>query len=264
MEISSNTALATPSSNREESLTITSASSSNVSPIAEPTEEEVQLAIQRQAVKQLARRYRGCTPALAFQSGEPSIFELIKQQGEDEVEAIFTLHLVALSRYLNLKAGLTEEQIDFVVEKLVTDYQWLKMADFAIVIDRIKSNYYGSFYENFSGQKFLDIMQQYDCERTSEIERIRDEENQSYRSTNTLYDQPIAEVAKLLDKWRVQSASAQAENNRKREADSIRREETKATIERISRDAKALSAHEGISFDEAYNRIMFQELDKNN
>lgn len=161
-------------------MTISPSSSTRSLDLVPPEEKAV--AIQRQAVKQLSRQYRGFTPALAFQSDEPTINALIKQNGIDEVEATFTLHLVALSRYLNLKAGLTEDQIDYIVEKLTTDYKWLKMADFAIIIDRIKSNQYGEFYENFNGNKFFECLQKYDMERTSEIERIRTEENNVYKA----------------------------------------------------------------------------------
>lgn len=253
--------------NKMELATIISAPNSKrsleVAPQGPASDPMIQ--VQRNAVKDLARRYRSVnSPALCFQSGEKSIFAITKEVGEEEMEATFTLHLVALSRYLNLKNGLTDEQIDFVVEKLLTEYKWLNMADFALVIDRIKSNYYGSFYENFSGQKFLEIMQQYDYERTCEIERIRDEENQAHRSRNPLEDKPIDEVTKLIEKWRVQSLEAQEENTRKREAEARNREEIKDTMERISREAKELSEKEGIKFDEAYNRIMFKELDSNN
>lgn len=168
----------TPLASREDPeyrMTISPSSSPRSLDLVPPEQKAV--AIQRQAVKQLARQYRGFTPALAFQSDEPTINALIKEQGIDEVEATFTLHLVALSRYLNLKAGLQEDQIDYIVEKLTTDYKWLKMADFAIIIDRIKSNQYGEFYENFNGNKFFDILAKYDVERTMEIERIRTEEN---------------------------------------------------------------------------------------
>jgi hypothetical protein len=168
----------TPLASREDPeyrMTISPSSSPRSLGVVQPEKQAV--TIQRQAVKQLARQYRGFTPALAFQSDEPTINALIKEQGIDEVEATFTLHLVALSRYLNLKAGLQEDQIDYIVEKLTTDYKWLKMADFAIIIDRIKSNQYGEFYENFNGNKFFDILAKYDVERTMEIERIRTEEN---------------------------------------------------------------------------------------
>jgi len=115
---------------------------------------------------------------MAVMSQEPSIHEIAKRVGIEEVEATFTLHLVALARFLNLSKTLTEEHIDFIVLKLTTDenYKWLKMADFAILIDRIKSGKYEKFYENFNATKFLECLDKYCEERTDELVRIRQEQ----------------------------------------------------------------------------------------
>lgn len=248
----------------ESRMTILPSSSTRSLAVEQP--EQQALTIQLQAVKQLSVQYRGYTPALAFQSKEPSIHALIVDNGIEEVEGVFTLHLVALSRYLNLKAGLTEDQIDYIVEKLTTDYKWLKMADFAIIIDRIKSNKYGDFYENFNGNKFLDIVAKYDQERTMEIERIRSEENQSFRQS---FSPEKVKLPYYIGKDGRIHLTPDKEEEIAREQQ--KREEIRAENERRERiskkvfeDAKRIQEETGCTIIEAYDTAMQQNIEQSN
>ena len=251
---------------REAESRMTILPSSSTRSLGVEQQEQQALTIQRQAVKQLSVQYRGYTPAIAFQSDEPSIHALIVDNGIEEVEGVFTLHLVALSRYLNLKAGLTEDQIDYIVEKLTTDYEWFKMADFAIIIDRIKSNKYGDFYENFNGNKFLDIVAQYDQERTMEIERIRSEENnafrQSFNSDNMKLPYYIGKDGRIhLTPKREEEITKEQQEREAIRAESERKEQIS---KKVFEDARKIQEETGCTIMEAYNTAMQQNIEQSN
>lgn len=175
-------------------------------------------------------KYRGYTPAKAFTSGGKSIYYLAKEQGELRVAAAFSLHLVALSRFLNLKNGLSESHIDYIVDKLLSDYKWMNLADFAIVIDRIKSAYYGDFYENFNATKFLDIMRKYDLERTEAIIRVRQKEAEEGPGISR---QSRGYVQGLLNDM---SAKAKEKRERRKAIEEERKREVDAAIEAVQKE----------------------------
>lgn len=181
-------------------------------------------------VRELAVKYRGYTPAKAFTSGGKSIYYLAKEQGELRVAAAFSLHLVALSRFLNLKNGLSESHIDYIVDKLLSDYKWMNLADFAIVIDRIKSAYYGDFYENFNATKFLDIMRKYDLERTEAIIRVRQKEAEEGPGISR---QSRGYVQGLLNDM---SAKAKEKRERRKAIEEERKREVDAAIEAVQKE----------------------------
>lgn len=212
-------------------------------------EEQQSLALQRKAVNALAMEYRGFTPALAFRHDAPTIKELCDKEGVEEVEATFTLHLVALSRFLNLKAGLTEEQIDYIVGKLTTDYKWFKMADFAIIIDRIKSAHYGTFYENFNATKFLEVIQQYDIERNEAIERMRIEEKEA--ASKTLAN-ATANLPYTIKDGRIVLNKAMNEEAERRKAAEMETARKEAVKRKIFNDAMQIQRESGCTIQEAY------------
>lgn len=93
------------------------------------------------------------------------------------------MHISALSRFLGLKNTLTDEHIDFIADKIVSDqyYKWLKPADLKIFFDRIKMGHYGDFYGNLNSISFFQSLDKYMIERNSEIERLRVKEAKNHR-----------------------------------------------------------------------------------
>lgn len=228
------------------------------------TEGQTAVALQNNAVKQLARQYRGFTPAMAVMSKEPSICEISKKVGIDEVEATFTLHLVALARFLGLSRTLTEEHIDHIVLKLTTEeeYKWLKMADFAILIDRIKSGKYGTFYENFNATKFLECLDKYCEERTDELVRIRQEERNAREfagiepsKVNLNYFINNFGHVELTPQEKASVEKKKAERERQLHDSQQKRDISRRLMER----AEQIRKERQISIMEAYDRVMKEE-----
>ena len=122
----------------------------------------------------LSRRYADVkTIAQAFALQEAP---LAKTNGD--VRGSIILHLSALSRFLNLRTALTDEHMEFIAEKVMSDenYKWLKPADLKIFFDRIKMGRYGDFYGNLNSISFFQSLDKYMIERNQEIERMRVQE----------------------------------------------------------------------------------------
>lgn len=127
-----------------------------------------------QTVVSLSERYKEVTTiAQAFQLQEKPL-----AKAEGNVRGSIILHLGALARFLNLKATLTDEHIEFIADKILSDtyYKWLKPADLKIFFDRIKMGRYGDFYGNLNSISFFQSLDKYMIERNSEIERVRVQE----------------------------------------------------------------------------------------
>ena len=154
---------------------------------------------------------------------------------EGDVRGSVILHLSALARFLNLRSTLTNEHIDFIADKILTDeyYKWLKPADLKIFFDRIKMGRYGDFYGNLNSISFFQALDKYMIERNGEIERLRDEENQSHRKDMRNFIMPYfinaEKEIELTEEEKKRQAEEQrrkaekeamieAENKRKREA----------------------------------------------
>lgn len=135
--------------------------------------------------KELSVQCKGIsTPQKAFEAKFPSLFVMSRDAGEGVIEAYLSLHLAELSKFLNLKNGLTRDHIEFVVEQVMEQYgMWITMADINLIIKRIKSNYYDDMYENFNAQKLLKIFSDYDIERDEMIIEFRKRENDSISSS---------------------------------------------------------------------------------
>lgn len=128
----------------------------------------------QQTAVSLSERYREVTTiAQAFQLQEEPLAKL-----KGDVKGSIKLHLAALARFLNLRSTLTDEHIDFIADKIVSDqyYKWLKPADLKIFFDRIKMGHYGDFYGNLNSISFFQSLDKYMIERNGEIERFRMQE----------------------------------------------------------------------------------------
>lgn len=132
----------------------------------------------------LVERYKAVpTIADAFRLGEPAIATLTNQEGMERTQAALCLQFSRFAADLHVKDTLTEGDIDFIVEQLTTepDYKWLKLADIAILMKRIRMNKYGKLYQSMNTGTFFECLDKYCIERNHEIENIRAQEAQDYR-----------------------------------------------------------------------------------
>jgi len=90
---------------------------------------------------------------------------LRKQQGERKVLAMIKLHLIELNELLNLKNPLTEKMIDQSAEIICNDFYFLKMPDIYLIFKRIKTGFWGNFFESLNIAKVIACFTDYADER---------------------------------------------------------------------------------------------------
>ena len=182
-----------------------------------------------QTVVSLSERYKEVkTIQQAFVLPEKA---LAKTEGD--VRGSIILHLSALARFLNLKATLTDEHIEFIADKILSDeyYKWLKPADLKIFFDRIKMGKYGDFYGNLNSISFFQSLDKYMIERNGEIERLREQEAKQKRDELKDIRMPYFVNKEGRLEWTAAEKQRQADEQRRKEeieAESRRKREVAA------------------------------------
>lgn len=98
--------------------------------------------------------------------------------GEKLPLSIIKVWLINLNDFLNISRKMNEIQIEETADMIFTDFSYLKTSDLALIFKRIKSGFYGQFYESIDGMKIIDIFYKYGQERidhfinNSERERL--------------------------------------------------------------------------------------------
>ena len=138
---------------------------------------------------------------------------------EGDVRGSIILHLSALARFLNLKATLTDEHIEFIADKILSDeyYKWLKPADLKIFFDRIKMGKYGDFYGNLNSISFFQSLDKYMIERNGEIERLREQEAKQKRDELKDIRMPYFVNKEGRLEWTAAEKQRQADEQRRKE-----------------------------------------------
>ena len=186
--------------------------------------------------KSLARVCRRCTTPTECFTRVPVNFQSMRKMGGDgELEAYIEAHLTALSDFMLRPQGFTQAHIEYISSKIVNDeeFNWLNMADFNLIIDRIKSQYheYGIVYNTFSADIFMGILRKYNEEKLAAIEEYHANENnrrkQEFRNGKAKLIYYIdgdgklrftEEYLKMQREKQEQKEEIERENKRKRDA----------------------------------------------
>lgn len=111
-----------------------------------------------------------------------SLAEYKREQGEEAVQSFLMLELLKLNIRLNLNHPLTEYDVEFIAEDVVSRYPFFTIADIALLMDDIVRGKYGEFYERINASKVLTIVEQYFEERCTVAERRSQEQANKARS----------------------------------------------------------------------------------
>lgn len=95
-----------------------------------------------------------------------SLASIKKAHGEKLSLAIIKTWIINLNDFLNISRKMTPAQIEETAEMIMADFYHYKTSDIALVFQRIKTGYYGQFYESIDGMKILDMFYKYEEERT--------------------------------------------------------------------------------------------------
>ena len=105
------------------------------------------------------------TVKLACQDQSDALSVIKKKVGEEVSLAIIKVWIINLNDYLNISRKMNPAQIDETANLIMEEFFYLKTSDIALIFKRIKTGYYGGFYESIDGMKILDMMHQYAEER---------------------------------------------------------------------------------------------------
>lgn len=107
---------------------------------------------------------------LALNDQSDSLAKIKKKVGEKVSLAIIKVWIVNLNDFLNIKNKMMPFQIDETAQMILDEFYYLKTSELSLLFKRIKTGYYGSFYESIDGMKLLDMFFKYAQERISKFE----------------------------------------------------------------------------------------------
>lgn len=119
------------------------------------------------------------TVALAVKDDCDSLASIRKKVGKNVSINILTVWLINLNDFLNISRKMNPVQIEETCDLLYDEFYYLKISDIALLMKRIKTGYYGQFYESIDGMKIMEMFYQYAQERINGIlERSEREERE--------------------------------------------------------------------------------------
>jgi hypothetical protein len=105
----------------------------------------------------------------------PTVRKIVKELGDQRMEALIKAELVALNVMLNLARPMTEPVIEgtapLVVQHILEDDCDITLADLRIIFDRAKKGTYGGFYGGIGSADIISWIDGYIAEKCSEYER---------------------------------------------------------------------------------------------
>jgi len=125
-----------------------------------------------------AVRYKSIkTPIQAFNAKVDSLVKIKTELGEKSILTILKIYIVDLNEFLNLARKMQPEQINQTAQLILDEFYYLKISDLSFIFKRIKTGFYGSFYESLDGLKLMEIFYRYAQERADLIEKLSIDES---------------------------------------------------------------------------------------
>lgn len=122
-------------------------------------------------------------------SVSPSFRTMITQLGENGrpvALAILVKLINDLLDFFNIGKTMDDGQVISTVNLLLDDYSQLKPDDFMLCFNRAKKGAYGKVYDRIDGQIIFEWVEKYLLERDSEIEGLRQSENNRLKKESAL------------------------------------------------------------------------------
>lgn len=101
--------------------------------------------------------------------------------------AVIKSHLIELNTTCDVRRPLREDQIEFIVEAVMSDYALanLTLVDFMVVMRRAAMGQYGDMFESLTPPKVLGWLKKYADERAEEAGNMSREESERYKGDAT-------------------------------------------------------------------------------
>jgi len=105
----------------------------------------------------------------AYSDKSDSLAVINKKVGKETSLLILETWIVNLNDFLNISRKMTPEQIKETADMIYDEFYYLKISDISLIFKRIKTGFYGEFYESIDGMKLLKMFADYSQERVNMI-----------------------------------------------------------------------------------------------
>ena len=105
----------------------------------------------------------------AYSDKSDSLAVINKKVGKETSLLILETWIVNLNDFLNISRKMTPEQIKETADMIYDEFYYLKISDISLIFKRIKTGFYGEFYESIDWMKFLKMFADYSQERVNMI-----------------------------------------------------------------------------------------------
>ena len=136
----------------------------------------------------------------AINQKAPSLGAIRRDYGQQACESYIMVWLVYLNEMLSLSRPMSEEQIRLCATYIITDHNYLSVAELTFIFKRILSGHYGEFYERLGIDKILKFFREYDKERFALIVEEREREHAEFRYQEQANETPIEIYKRCLKK----------------------------------------------------------------
>ncbi|MBO9671992.1 MAG: hypothetical protein J7577_01000 [Sphingobacteriaceae bacterium] len=119
-----------------------------------------------------------------LKSNSPSFSKLravLKEDGQTAVRAILSILVTDVVNFLSVGKTMNADQVMKTVDLILEDYSHLKPDDFKLCFTRAKKGYFGKSYDRIDGMVIFEWLQQYEFEKSDEIEHYREKENHLFK-----------------------------------------------------------------------------------
>lgn len=106
----------------------------------------------------------------AITSPDLTIGMLRKEMGETYTKALLVKLLADLVKFFNVGKSMNSDQLAQTVDLLLQEFYWLKLEDYKVFFNRMKSGYYTKLYDVLDGSVIMVQLREYCKERIEKAE----------------------------------------------------------------------------------------------
>lgn len=107
----------------------------------------------------------------ALISQAPALAAIKVEHSEKQAIDFLRAMIVSLMKHVNVETGFSAEQVDVLARDVLAEYYYLNVDDIALFFRRIRTGFYGDFYNSLSMEKVHIWLRGYADERMSVAER---------------------------------------------------------------------------------------------
>lgn len=136
----------------------------------------------------------------AFNTKTLTLASVNKEYSKKFVLAYIKMWIINLNDFLNIQRKMIPEQITETSMLIYNEFYYFNIADINLIFIRIKTGYYGKFYESIDGMKIIDFFFNYANERAKNISNDIDNKDSKYKIDDYKRSSDITDIKTAIDK----------------------------------------------------------------